>query len=242
MSKVFKIIVLLLSFSSAAYSALWVQTHDFGTFYPGNGLDPYTETWGFNKFDDHGGEWTLSAITIDFVLYAWDGFIGQDNDGTTSASGSVGLEMLGNVSSPDVHYFNDNLVSLNASILQEGTFNLVANDGDPAGDQYDVGGLDWDSLSGADESDPAQDTASTPVFPTSFSDFIGAGTFEMSLVASQAKYVIEDGAIATLTNPQKADGYVRVTYDFVPEPMTMSLMGSGGLIALLANRMRRKSE
>lgn len=240
MSRILKFIVLFATVATVAHSAEWVQTHEFGTFYPGSYGDPYTDTWSFNQFNDQGGDWELQDIRIEFVLYAWGGFIGQDNDAEVGNSGLVSIDVLGNVDSEDVNMLKDDFsASWDLSITESDTFVLLADDGD--GDAYQAGGGDWDSLTAPDESNKTAAIIDANIFSGVFDGYIGADVFEMTFTASQILSFLS-GGVASSSEPQQSDGFVRITYDFIPEPMTMSLMGAGGLVALLANRMRRKSE
>ena len=66
-----------------------------------------------------------------------------------------------------------------------------------------------------------------------FSEYLGAGTFNVVVNASQITSVVGPG-IRQATNPPRLNGNVVVTYALVPEPSAASLLifGLGGLAAL----------
>jgi len=73
-----------------------------------------------------------------------------------------------------------------------------------------------------------------------FSEYLGAGTFDIIVNGLQSVSVIGPGIDQSTSSP-RLSGNVVVTYEIVPEPSSASLiiLGLGGLVAL--RRMRRKA-
>jgi hypothetical protein len=242
MRRMVYMVLFMLGLSAASHAAEWVQIYDFGSFYPGTTKSQYTDTWSFNKFDDQDGDWTLQSVHLDFVLYAWGGFIGQDNDGTTPLySDEVGFDVLGNITSTDVALLKGETYdsSWECLIREEVVFDLAADDGDGSG--YQTGGDDWATYAAPDEENKLVSSLSSDINSMYISSFIGSGTFDMNLSSSQESFPITDGAAELVQTPMQSGGYVRVTYDFISEPAAVGLIGSCGLMMLLVNRIRRRA-
>jgi hypothetical protein len=232
----------LISFWGSAWPATITQTHNITTHGPGNTLDPWTDSWSFNKFNSYNGTYTLTSVRVEFLLYAWDGFIGSDNDGTTTANGAVSLDVNGNLSASGVGLVNSIFANVWASLLVRSatTFNLAANDGDGSG--YQTGGSDYAFLSGPTEANAKTTTANDLIADAVKGSYIGTDTFSMRFTSSQAHNVLTGGGVESQISPQSAKGTVKITYDYViPEPAAIGLISLGGLVTLVTNRLRRKN-
>lgn len=227
--------------ASALQAAVIVQTHNFTATGPGNSDNPSVDTWSFNEFDTHGGAYILSSVRIQFITLAWDGFIGTDNDGLAGASGTVSFNLYNTLTSTK-NLTDSSFSTAWASqyIKRSDTFTLAPDDGDGVG--YQPGGVDWDSLTGPTAEAP--DVRSADITITSFltSTYEGTGTFSMSSTAYQTLNALIGGDSQIQASGQQMSGSVILTYNYVvPEPAAVGLIGLGGVITLVINRIRRRN-
>lgn len=237
MKKTGLVITSLLLISGSLHAATITQTHYIATHGPGSNLDPWTDTWSFNKFDTQGGVLTLNSVRVQFSIQAWGGYIGSDNDGGTSADGSISLDVNGSLSSSDVNLLNLSFQNVwNALLVRKlDTLSLAANDGDGAG--YQVGGFDWNLLSGPNEENANGNSADGYIADAVKSGYIGADTFSMTFTSTQLQNLLSGGSVESIISPQSAKGVVTVTYDYIPEPATASM---SALVVLVGLWIRRR--
>lgn len=235
--------LLMLTACGSLQAATIVQTHEIVAHGPGNTLDPWVDTWSFNKFDSHNGDYELTSVRVEFNLYAWDGFLGCDNDGVTTANGAVSLDVNGSLSASGVALVNSLFANVWGNLLVRTStiFNLSADDGDGVG--YQTGGSDFASLSGPTGANPASTTANDLISDAVKSSYTGTGTFSMTFTSSQAQNVLTGGNVESQITPQSARGLVTVTYDYViPEPAAVGLLSLGGILMLAVSRFRRRND
>jgi hypothetical protein len=218
-------IAALLLVAGSAQAATITQTHTIAAHGPGSTLDPWTDAWSFNQFDTQGGVRTLNSIRVQFTLQAWGGYIGSDNDGSTTANGDISLDVNGRLTSSDVTLQNTskNFIWDNILIRQRSTVNLAVNDGDGTG--YQADGTDWNLLSGPVEESANSTSADGYIRSTLFADYIGASTFSMNFTSTQVQNLLSGGSVESVISPQSAKGLVSITYDYtqIPEPASASM-------------------
>ena len=213
----------LLLAAGSLQAATITQTHNVATHGPGSTLDPWSDIWSFNKFDTLGGTRTLNSVRILFSVQAWGGYIGSDNDGSTTANGSISLDVNGHLSSADVNLLDTSFQNIwgNLLVRELDTLSLAANDGDGAG--YQVGGSDWNLLSGPIEASANSTSADGYIADAVKSGYIGANTFSMTFTSTQVQNLLSGGSVESVISPQTAKGVVTITYDYIPEPASASL-------------------
>jgi len=119
-----------------------------------------------------------------------------------------------------------------------GTFLILGpNDGDVeaggteyfsyVGDDYGsyVGGVEFVEHNGA-------------VNPVVYDQYIGTGTYTITLTALQYTFYGSFGGVQALIDPIDTSGTVEITYHYIPEPATVGLLALG---SLLVTRRRRTS-
>jgi len=222
------VLVTLLVSTSLASALTLTETETF------NGTPNFLRTLMFDQFDDQGGTLTLQSISVSVLLNVQGGQVTLDNDGEEVASGSYEFGGKGDISSTDVSLLDASFQPVTAEVaaLTTGGFNLDANVGDGPGD-YDPTPPDGMLISGTSQSD----SDSGFIASSLFSQYIGAGTFDIDVSIDQWADFGGVSGIEWAVTPVTAGGEVTVVYNYVPEPATMSLLAIGGLVAL---RRRRK--
>jgi hypothetical protein len=220
------LIAALLIAAGSLQAATLEQTHEIATHGPGSTLDPWTDTWSFDKFDDQGGSLTLNSVRVIFSIQAWGGYIGSDNDGGTTANGSISLDVNGHLASSDVTLLNSSFQTAWSTLLvrELDTLSLASNDGDGAG--YQTGGADWNLLTGPIEANANSASADGYIADAVESSYIGADTFSLTFTSTQVQNLLSGGNVESIISPQTAKGSVSVIYDYtapIPEPASASL-------------------
>lgn len=234
MKKISLCVAVFLVFAGALQAATITQTKTF------SGQPNYSSTLTFNQFDDHGGAWTLQSIYINVVLNTASGaYLGIDNDGQTSASGTVSFGSNGSITGSSVTLLTPSLSTFYASLVSTSSkqMSLSADDGDPAG-QFDIGGTDYARWTPGD----LTSTIGGYVDSSVFADYIGTGTFDTTINSDiSAAISTWTGVEADPDNALPVGNFsARITYEFIPEPTAVGLLGLGGVITLAVSRVRRK--
>jgi len=221
-------IALLVGVSMASAASI-TQTETFG------GVPNFSQTLTFDKFDDQGGTLTLLSVFVEMDMDVQDGLLVLDNDGVDPASGSYEFGGKANITSTDVSLLDAAFQPVTAELdaLTLGSFSLDPNDGDVVGDFSPVG-LDALVVNGT----PQADADSGFIADLLEGQFVGTGTFDVLATATQWSDFGGVSGIEWAVTPVTANGSVTVTYNYIPEPATMSLLGIGGVAALM--RRRRK--
>lgn len=211
---ILKIAALLLA-AGSLQAATMTQTQTFG------GTPNYTSNLVFNKFDTHGGAWTLTGVNVSiFLLTEAQGSVGIDNDGASSASGTVTMGTQLSVTSlkPMLYDASDIALSSIAATTSK-TMSLTGDDGDAG--TFSTSGTDYDVMNVAATSN----TTSIIVGSDYWSKYTtnGTGTFVFDATVAQSMDISAFGGSQQLINPMAARGNVVVTYNFIPEPASASM-------------------
>jgi len=240
--KTLSIFVILLIVAGSLQAAVIVQTHNIETHGPGSSLDPWNDTWSFDKFDTQGGIFELTSVRVEFDIYAWGGQIGSDNDGTTTANGSISLDVNGLLSANSVGLLNSSFQNIWASLLVRQLDTLALDVDDEGLEGYQTGGDDWNLLEGPTEANANSSTADDYIADAVKGGYIGTDTFSMSFTSSQTQNVLSGGDVESIISPQTAKGDVTIIYDYVvPEPAAIGLLSLGGILTLVVSRFRRRN-
>ena len=197
------------------------------------------EVYGLSlaQFDTQGGTRVLNSVTVELTLKSWGGDFRVDNDGGTIATFSMTHGASGRLGSSSVS-LPANVMSEIYATISSGTINLGANSVDLIG-QYDWdGGADNYMLTGPEKTS-AITVSSSGTTSSGLEAYIGSGSIDINLIASQGRSVSEEGGIQGQYSSAFAQGTVKITYGYtvVPEPTGMALLAFG--CAALGLRRRR---
>lgn len=206
-------ICLLVAFSSSAIADSITYEVDILTTDIGNG-----STVNLPQFDpsDPALGPTLISIVLQLDATALNGTIIWDNESEALTDVTLGIGATVTATGPDSF-------ALVAIPLQTGqAYDVPAdNDGYPP----DYAGDDSFAVSTGTGSDSDSDN------PTDFTPYIGTGTFSVNIASSVKTNTETDGGDGmTQTTAGDYYGKVKVTYTYVPEPATLSLLGAGAVL------------
>lgn len=219
-------IVALVVSATAVNAGVITQTIPF------SGTPSYSSTLTFNKFDNQGGTLTLQSVFVSVNLNANGGALRLDNDATTPASGSVEFGAEASISS-SVSMIDAGFMQ----IFQAGDIkatggagvSLGADDGDA-----EVGGTPFFSYAGTDYGNYAGGAVSDGDFGNVnslvFGQYIGTGTFTVTVNTSQVANYGSLGGVFAQIDPLTTSGSFTVEYNYIPEPATAALLAIGGLL------------
>jgi hypothetical protein len=221
---------------SSAWGLTTTQTKSFDL------VPNFTETLTFDKFDDHGGLWTLNGVYVSMGWQLNGGKLVLDNDGQLPASGEfeIGSDITIESSLPLYSALNQNPIRLWASNGTSITsFNLAANQGDALGD-YDPTGPDGFKFEMGSLSDGI---TNIQVASSGYPGLMGLGTFDFIASANQSFTTSSLSGVEVQYTPVKYSGYTTLVYDYsvVPEPSTVAglLSGIGALAFGIKRKIRR---
>jgi hypothetical protein len=233
MKKNLLIIVALLVVAGSLQAESITQTNTF------SGTPNYTSLLTFNKFNTMGGIRTLTGVNVSiFLLTEAQGSVGVDNDGASPASGTNTMGTTLNVvkhigsDNPLILDENDNGFSTIYSTTSK-DMSLAADDGDAG--TYSTSGLDYDVMNIIE----SQSSSSMAIGSAYWGKYQanGSATFVFDATVFQFTDLSSFGGAQVLINPMYARGNVVVTYNYIPEPATASMMA---LVALVGFWIRRR--
>ncbi|MBL7133487.1 MAG: choice-of-anchor E domain-containing protein [Phycisphaerae bacterium] len=178
-----------------------------------------------DKFDPALG--TLTKVTIKLEATTDSGTIDWDNEAAIPTDVTLGIGAEVTATAPL-------LAALVAVPLQLGSATGVAADNDGAADFI---GTDSFSVTGGSGSDDDEDFTTNPAdFPTFTAGFVG-DTFDTTIDSVVTNYLSTTGGFGPIQQtPGQAYGTITVTYHYIPEPATLSLLALSGLGLLLRRK------
>lgn len=200
-------IAVVMGLGSMAFAATTSNNATVGSTSVGSGTTVYLD-----QFDPSLG--TLTSVTLELAANTSAGTISWDNEAGVTSTVTLGIGATVTAVGPDA-------LTLITVPLQSGSSSVDA-DNDGAADFI---GTDAFAITGG----TGFDTDSAD--PTDFSAYLGTGTFAVDLTSLVSTNLSTNGGYGPIDPvPGLYDGLVTVTYTYdVPEPMTMSLLGLGGL-------------
>jgi len=177
--------------------------------------NPGSQTLNFAQFDDNGGMYHLTKVTLDLNATQGANITGEND---TDAEGSISANLVGQVSAT-----GGGLSALALLSTSDGPYAVGGTDGVPGSgpDFYDFGFI---SDSGTDS-----DILTNP--PTNLSPFIGLGTIAIDIDGSGAFSISGVSNSTNVVTEFGNSGDATITYEYsvVPEPATIGMLAMGAL-------------
>jgi len=167
----------------------------------------FSRTYTFNEFDDLGGTLTLQKVTIIAELEINNGYFFATNTSEQTALYTIDYAINSGVTSGDVFISPAVDVSItgsdSATLAPTETLTIQ------------VGGMN------------AYSEQEMTAFAAS--SFLGSGTFDLVFDANRTFDLSGVGGGEGGFSAMDGDGELTVIYEYVPEPVTLALLGLGGL-------------
>ncbi|AQQ10418.1 hypothetical protein L21SP3_02250 [Sedimentisphaera cyanobacteriorum] len=182
-----------------------------------------------DKFDTSQG--SLTGITLEVGTRTLNAEVQLDNDSTEPQTGTGKvlntITFSSSVSTVDSSF--QAITGADISVNETQAFELEATSGDPVGEFNITTGDDYaDWLPGQIEKYVIQEIASA-VFGQ-YEASAGDEEFTLSFTPSMLTGATFEGENGHFEGSSpNAQGFAKVTYEYIPEPMTMALLGLGGL-------------
>jgi hypothetical protein len=219
-------LTLLATCGGLASAATIVQTETYA-FIPAG-----SQTLVFDKFDTLGGTRTLISVTIQHSLTKKGGSLYVDNDSAIGGTGTISQATFIILSGrPMVDDFGTDLTSKSLTAVSFYAAAVGSDDGDGAG--FQASGPDYDGILFADSTV----SSSGEVGSAFLSSYTGTDTFTLTATGTQGVDVSSISGVAGSFSPAGAEGFVTITYNYVPEP-DVTLLGGIGVFLLLRRRHR----
>jgi hypothetical protein len=193
----------------------------------------------------------ITSITVSVTMTASGGSLSGDNDSSTEA-GTYNAEsgvtaVLAHSGGPAALFTTGfaSVVGATLSATDTTTGTLAVDDGDTeisGGDGstagFDVGGSDYFTFDIVDSSD----SDSGEIDSSQYSNYLGTGTYTITVTAAQFQSIAGVGGVAALSIPADLSGSVTVTVvpdTVVPEPGTYALIAGLCAFSWIAIRRRK---
>lgn len=232
MNKVLISVALVALTSTVASAYTITQTQNYG------GVPDYNQVLIFNQFDDLGGTLTLQSVYVEVNLTANGGALRCDNDAVEPASGAIefGAQVAVGSSVSMIDAMFQPIFQAGDVKATGGTMlNLAADDGDEevgGTPNFSMAGLDYGFYKGGSVSDGDNGIVNSAVY----FQYIGLGTFTVTLDSSQVANYGSLGGVQAQIDPLTTTGTVKVVYTYIPEPAALGLLAMGGLMFIRRRR------
>ncbi len=171
------------------------------------------------QFDPSMG--TLVKVTLTLDVTTTGGTIVHDNEAGSPSDVTLGVGAT-------VEAFAPSALTVVAVPLQTDTGSVEA-DSDAAADFVGDDSFAIATTSGSDD-----DTA---MLLNTFAPYVGTGTFDTVIKNTIETFLSTSGGFGPNdANPGTFDGTVTVTYEYIPEPASLALLGLGGLCLIRRRR------
>jgi hypothetical protein len=210
--------------SSAHAALVETQTKTF------ENIPNYNYQAVFDQFDTLGGTRELLSINVELMVNVSQApRLGIDNDAPTGSSGNVEFGVKGSISSADVVLSSGfQTFNLERSFVNSESIILDPDDGDTevGGTAYfSATGNDYAFLSGLSGSSSASANVASGAWGLGNKGFLGSGTFVITANLSEYSDTSSIGGVQKLTDPAYTNGSITVTYNYIPEPASMLVLG-----------------
>lgn len=210
--------------------SLSAATISYTTTTPISGAGTANGSFFLPKFDDNGGTLTLESVELYVTAKSWGGWYEIDNEGDASGSATLGVGTTITVSGPYV------LIVTNQPSFSA-TDNSISADTDIA---VDFAGTDWFRVVGPDESSANEESDSHST-TQNLANYYGPGDLTFNYNTNNITSATTDGIgpFDTNSSPANWEFEATVIYTYTPEPGTMALLATGGVLFLVRRRRSR---
>ncbi len=176
------------------------------------------------QFDPILGTLTKVTLTLDSETSAgtiyWDNEAAIETDVTLGIGATVTAKALSVLTTTAVPMQTDSATGIAAD-----------NDGAP-----DFSGIDSFGITSGIGIDTSEDWSTNP---TVLALFTGTGTFDIWMSSIVESYFTTSGGFGpSIPTPGMTEGTITISYNYIPEPATIAILGFGGLRVLLKRRRR----